>query len=89
MPGCGPPVAIGTSLRGPEWREAWSGFVATEALPTRAALEMRCGESELRLTRLTDSVMVDGCGCRAMYVLAQSGYILNSTSGDCRVAPAE
>ena len=87
LAGCGP-YGIpqdGTVVRASEWTAAYVDYGDTTRLfPRRASLELRCPEEELRLSWLgANTSMVEGCGCRAMYVWP--GPLLNSTSGECQV----
>jgi hypothetical protein len=58
----------------------------------RAAFEMKCPREQLQLVPLNkpldqtamygDTVGVIGCGQRAVYLLTQSGWLLNSLDGE-------
>lgn len=70
-----------------------------DALRTRAAYDMRCPESKLRLTELASGYNsegvgavygVDGCGKRGTYVQPAAGtWVLNSESGGNRHEESE
>ena len=87
LAGCGPSgiPQDGTVVRASEWTAAYADYGAnTRLFPRRASLELRCPEEELQFSWLgANTSMVEGCGCRAMYVWP--GPLLNSTSGECQV----
>ena len=73
----------GTVVGASEWTAAYADYTNHRRFPRRASLELRCPEEELQFSWLSDdTAMVEGCGCRAVYVWP--GPLLNSTSGECQ-----